>query len=131
MSVTLCAFVPSATSFGWVWALWKGDNPLATEQLKSLAELPNVLRTYTTMVGAILRLKDAGDRFNVTAYDAESGSVYGRDQWLWDPYGGLYRPHGNPWVPMEEARQDLSQRAPMLPLVTPLPDPSRSAQLAA
>lgn len=131
LSVTLRAFIRADVSFGWAWELWQGDNPLAIEHLDSLSELSRVLRTYAMMVGAILRLKDAGDRFNVTAYGTNSGRAYGRDQWVWDTHCGLYRPHDEPWVPnTTEARQDVSQRA-SLSAVNPPATPPAGAALAA
>lgn len=105
MLCALHAFVPVATSFGWVWGHW-GDDPLAEETL-NVSELPRVLRSYAATVATLLRGEAAGDRFNVTAYGSNSGLVYGRDQWAWDARNGAYAAHGDPWVPRtEEAAQD-------------------------
>ncbi|MCX4572318.1 hypothetical protein OHB41_03775 [Streptomyces sp. NBC_01571] len=100
------------TSFGWAWGAWRGESLLAEERLDSLLELPRVLRSYATTVSTLLRGEAAGDRFNVTAFGALSGLVYGRDVWAWDALSGLYRASGEPWVPRtKEARQDVPQRA--------------------
>ncbi|WP_159391148.1 hypothetical protein [Streptomyces viridochromogenes] len=111
--MTLRAFIPCVTSYGWTWGEWRGETPLAVEVLAELAELPRVLRSYSTTVATMLRMADSGDRFNITAYGTRSGRVYGRDQWLFDAVYGTYRPHGDPWVPRRfKVLQDTESEQP-------------------
>lgn len=120
LSVCLRAFVPQTTSFGWAWGVWSGANPIAYEQLASVNEAPRVLRSYCATVSTLIRPATAGDRFNVTMFGANSGLVYGRDQWLWDDQAGRYIAHGEPWVPRtERAPSDVLNRAPEHATISP------------
>lgn len=110
LCVTLRAFIPIATSYGWAWGPWRDAEALAEETLNAVLELPRVLRTYASTVATLIRGEAAGDRFNVTAYGSCSDLVYGRDHWVWDARLGLYTAHGEPWVPRTvEAPQDVFQ----------------------
>jgi len=112
LRVALRAFVPSQTSFGWIWVPWSGDDPLARETVQSTDELPRLLRSYGSVVAFMLRPTDAGERFIITVYGAGSGLVYGRDEWAWEADLGRYTECGEPWVPRStKAPQDLSREA--------------------
>lgn len=120
LCVTLRAFVPVPTSYGWAWGPWRGDDPLARECVKSPAELPLLLRSYGSMISTLIRFADSGDRFNVTVYGSVSGLAYGRDQWVWHPLMGRYIAHGEPWVPrMEEAQRSLHRASNVVALPSP------------
>lgn len=122
-SISLRVFTPLAIPNGWAWTPWAGPDPAAVESLEDLTELPRLLRSYGGATAQVLRFKDA-DHFQVTAFGARSGSVYGRDEWLWDAHCHAYRPHGEPWVPrMTRARLLTVQAAPtgLLPIAPPRP----------
>lgn len=97
ISVAFRLFVPASFKHGWYWTPWSIQDPVATEELTSLEELPRVLRS-TARAAAPLVSMPAGDRFQVTAYGAKSGRPYGRDVWIWDPEVRLFRAHGSPLV---------------------------------
>lgn len=97
-SITFRAFVPVTIRYGWAWEPWTGQDPVGTERLADLSELPRLLRTYGRALSVHIR-PEVGNCFNVTAYGAKSNRVYGRDQWLWDTEFRVFRAHGWPWVP--------------------------------
>lgn len=110
-SLTLRIFVPAPMENGWSWTPWAGPDPVGTEELTSLTQLPRVLRTFGRAASLLILPKDA-DRFNVTAFGATSGVAYGRDQWFWDEGVRIFRPHGDPWAPRESsATQELNLAA--------------------
>lgn len=107
-SLTLRIFVPAPIENGWTWTAWAGPDPVGTEELTSLAQLPRVLRTFGRAASLLILPRDA-ECFNVTAFGATSGACYGRDQWFWDEEVRIFRPHGEPWAPRESsATQELS-----------------------
>lgn len=117
LSLIIRAFVPVATSFGWAWGPWNGADPLGQEELAEVDELPLILQSYASMTSLALRNQDHADLFNVTAFGAVSGLVYGRDQWLWVPDLRKYQEHGEPWVPRTLADDaDLDHHAPVIHL---------------
>lgn len=121
-TLNIRVFVPAPIPNGWAWAPWADQDPVGREELTSLAQLPRVLRTFARAVSLMILPRDA-DRFNVTAFGATSGAVYGRDQWFWDPEFRVFRPHGEPFAPRDSSvTQELRLTAACLDL------PGRAAE---
>jgi hypothetical protein len=99
MIMSLVVFVPVTITHGWAWGRADSQFPTSEEPIEDLAELPRLLRSYGRAVSRVIKTRD-GDRFNVTAFGGHTGKAYGRDQWQWDSEIRLFRPHGDPWVPL-------------------------------
>lgn len=118
-AVTLRAFIPAPISNGWAWAPWTCQDPAGEEVAQDITELPHIIRTYARAVSVMIGVREAS-RFNVTAYGARSGRAYGRDQWLYDPHCRVFRPHGDPWVPLLDQIKTEAGSQPRV--VTMLPE---------
>lgn len=128
---TLSVFVPVPIATGWAWGKCEEQFPDVEEALTDMAELPRVLRSYGRAVAQVVKPK-LGGFFNVTAFDVVTRTAIGRDQWAWDPEFRVFRPHGEPWVPlMARARLLVVQTAPLTLIPISQPGPHMPLRVAA
>jgi len=106
-------FIPAPIRHGWAWSPWAHQDPAGQETAQDITELPRIIRSYARAVSLLIRVSEAS-RFNVTAYGARSGRVYGRDQWLYDQHCRVFRPHGDPWVPILDQIKSVANSQPRI-----------------
>jgi hypothetical protein len=80
---------------GWGWAPHPQGNPAGFDYIDNCAEMIKAFRVWGTFAARVL-IRKSHDRFNVSAYNEETGRLMARDTWQRSPETGILRPHGQP-----------------------------------